>query len=696
TKAAAREVLDVLGPVVATNAGEEAASQLGQNAVAKGVYDPNRNLAEGVGAAALGGAFGGLVMGAPAAASSALSAGFAARMQAGQGPTRTDAGRQGPTTPQSAPASPATEPAVSPTMPQDAADPATDPEAVDPADAAAVARVDGLLAILEDESRVGTPEYEAARAELDSIGADAVASPIPVGAPSADQAAQPEQVPADPTSSVLRDLGIDPAEFAQRVERARVEQFRANPQQAYLDGQITREQLVAFLEDRVAADPGEQLRREAEARATGPTRADRPMRRVDRPARQTPPTVTVNPETASGFNPSTVSNGSPRFVDRLGPFPRVPTAEPGSSQAAAPDSRTGATAPPASASASAPPAAAAPASAREPAASSRTSPAPAASVGEGSVQPVRGSSPSPQFTRSPMPEARVAIAWDQDAGQYVAYDEDTGEAIDTGDDATELGQRMHQEGAVVRFEEDLSPDLTKMVNPPEKPDSSNSQGTLTSSPQPQGQAAAQPQTQEPKNGEEEGQGRSQGLLKTGTAAPVPETGAGAVGADYASMNASQLIAAAKAKGVDHRGGKAKVLARLQGEQAKASRKPADERIASTFERIAADAEARMEARAKKRGTRLYSTPLPNPRDVIDTAIWIAAKVARAGAKSYGAIRRIINESLKERPGTKRRAAQIARETMAILRESRNPDKSYNLDKFEAAVGARQAKQTTTA
>jgi len=630
-------------------------------------------------------------------------------------------------------------------------------------------------------------------------------SAAPVGAPSADQAAQPEQVPADPTSSVLRDLGIDPAEFAQRVERARVEQFRANPQQAYLDGQITREQLVAFLEDRVAADPGEQLRREAEARATGPTRADRPMRRVDRPARQTPPTVTVNPETASGFNPSTVSNGSPRFVDRLGPFPRVPTAEPGSSQAAAPDSRTGATAPPASASASAPPAAAAPASAREPAASSRTSPAPAASVGEGSVQPVRGSSRSPQSTREPwqMTRGEVLEAMDQfienlrnktaqvhewpalqkrldeldkqqskaarqkaraDAGsnnarpalwaiseeeatqrlthydkmtikrnkstlRSIAYRQSkkdgtrifvfgtwgkeqfsgngetlrktadeafadarqmvrearrisvvyslelgkpvppevlaeyglatsaapqnqarsegaTGESVtlpDRGGRVIEppVGQQpgaasqtrfttakgstyiLHEDGTTTRNKavrhdhpgsgpqprsdktwfirpEDwatlesfggtkayidqhpdgrigvratqgantgkfyqgsmVTPQKTPEVgftpiewwkgepwhtihvgnfivsvestppNPPAKPDSSNSQGTLTSSPQPQGQAAAQPQTQEPKNGEEEGQGRSQGLLKTGTAAPVPETGAGAVGA----------------------------------------------------------------------------------------------------------------------------------------------------------------------
>ncbi len=142
------------------------------------------------------------------------------------------------------------------------------------------------------------------------------ASPVepPVSSPS------PEG-PDNATASVLRDLGINPDDFASRVERARLDQYRGNPQQAYLDGKITREQLVDFLEERVANSPAEQARRQAEIAATGPGRSNMPMRRVDRPAR---PTVTLNPENASGFNPSEIPNGSPRVADRLGPFPRVP------------------------------------------------------------------------------------------------------------------------------------------------------------------------------------------------------------------------------------------------------------------------------------------------------------------------------------------------------------------------------------
>ncbi|NBW22749.1 MAG: hypothetical protein EBR82_83870, partial [Caulobacteraceae bacterium] len=63
---------------------------------------------------------------------------------------------------------------------------------------------------------------------------------------------------------------------------------------------------------------------------------------------------------------------------------------------------------------------------------------------------------------------------------------------------------------------------------------------------------------------------------------------------------------------------------------------------------------------------------------------------------YAAVRRIINDTIAQHPEATKRAREIGRQALAIIRESRNPDKSYNLDKFEAAVGARQAKQTTTA
>lgn len=133
-------------------------------------------------------------------------------------------------------------------------------------------------------------------------------SAAPVGEPSADRAAQPEQVPAD-------------TEYDAAI--ATIMEQRAARKAARQDTALQDAIVASLLERRNAA-------REARRAATQPTETPQnpvvpsPMRRVDRPARPTPPTVTLNPETASGFNPSEIPNGSPRVADRLGPFPRVP------------------------------------------------------------------------------------------------------------------------------------------------------------------------------------------------------------------------------------------------------------------------------------------------------------------------------------------------------------------------------------
>mgnify|MGYP000178479828 CR=1 FL=1 len=67
--------------------------------------------------------------------------------------------------------------------------------------------------------------------------------------------------------------------------------------------------------------------------------------------------------------------------------------------------------------------------------------------------------------------------------------------------------------------------------------------------------------------------------------------------------------------------------------------------------IADDAAARQEARARKRGTRLYSNPIPDPRDMADSILFITGRAVemgikgtREGAKALG---KLVQSSLRE-------------------------------------------------
>ncbi len=120
-----------------------------------------------------------------------------------------------------------------------------------------------------------------------------------------------------------------------------------------------------------------------------------------------------------------------------------------------------------------------------------------------------------------------------------------------------------------------------------------------------------------------------------------------------------------------------------------------DRAIGALERIAAEAEARMQARAKKRGTRLYSTPIPDPRDMIDAAAWAASKAIVAQIKGARAIGKFVTDQVAARwPDAKFDPAVLRRTARRFMDGAKTPQDVYA--RWQAARNKDDAARTKTA